>query len=71
MGTTPTTPQNWPTFLGDNARRGGGSGEPAGTPSTPVWKKELPGMVVSSPVLQEELLYLACMDGSLYALDAN
>ncbi len=36
-----------------------------------VWKFETPGMVISSPAVSDGNVYFGCVDGSVYALDAE
>lgn len=61
---------SWPTFRGDNGNTGcepNGRG-PLNRPDE-KWTVSTDGGVWSSPVVGDGLLYVGCMDGTLYAID--
>ena len=62
---------DWVTLLAGNDRRGAVPGTRKSPPQDLLWKASLPEAVRSSPVLREDVLYVTCRDGCLYALDSR
>lgn len=62
---------DWPTFRG-NMGRTGYYPDPVGCPSgAPAWKISLGCEIVSSPVVQEGVLYIGARDSCVYAIDCG
>jgi len=60
---------DWPTFRG-NMERTGYYPDPVGCPSgAPAWKISLGCEIISSPVVQEGILYIGARDSCVYAID--
>jgi len=71
----PATPEAtpggaWTTFKGDAAHRGEANAGPTGQPIE-LWRFQASGACEASPVVLGGVVYAACSDGFLHALDAG
>jgi outer membrane protein assembly factor BamB len=67
-GTSPVTGGSWPMFRNDAVRDSIGTGGPSNL--TMVWKYTTNGAVMSSPSIENGILYVGSQDKSIYAIDA-
>ena len=65
------SPSDWPTLLKDNARTGGQGVQGAKFPQAAVWQYRAGSSVRSAPVLLDNFLYVASVDGTLHAIDSS
>lgn len=61
---------DWPTFMGDPSRSGYASMSLI-APFSNVWKYEIPGNIVSSPVVYKGIVYVTSRNGFVYAFNAS
>lgn len=70
LGTPASHAADWPTFMGDTARRGAtASAGQAPRGFQLAWEHELHALVTASPVAAGGLLFVAAEDGNLHAID--
>lgn len=62
-------PSDWPTFMANEYRTGYVS-RSALPPFNFLWSYDIPGNIVSSPVLYKNILYFTSRNGYIYALNA-
>lgn len=61
---------DWPMFMG-NIERTGYSSQTILPPLNFLWTYEIPGNIISSPVIYKNILYASSRNGSIYALNAS
>src|SRR5690349_1642607 len=67
--TTPESPRDWPTLLGDNARTGCQGQIKLRFPEKAAWQYRAGSAVRSAPVLQDGVLHVASLSRELHAID--
>lgn len=61
---------SWPLFRATQERTGAIS-EQAASKLTPLWKYEIQGEIISSPVVYKNMVYIGSRDGSVWGFDSD